>query len=114
MHRSAALYELLAPDFPNQASYAVSLAYKIRFVMHVNAREAMHMLELRSGPQGHPAYRDVAQRMHRLIADKAGHRVIAEMMQFVDHAPEPSLERLDSERRANARRRGQEASGGDS
>jgi hypothetical protein len=52
--------------------------------------------------------------MHRLIADKAGHRVIAEMMQFVDHAPEPSLERLDSERRANARRRGQEASGGDS
>jgi thymidylate synthase ThyX len=114
MHRSAALYELLAPDFPNQASYAVSLAYKIRFVMHVNAREAMHMLELRSGPQGHPAYRDVAQRMHRLIADKAGHRVIAEMMQFVDHAPEPSLERLDAERRANARRRGQEASGGDS
>jgi hypothetical protein len=113
MHRSAALYELLANDFPNQASYVVALAYRIRFVMHVNAREAMHMLELRSGPQGHPAYRDVAQRMHRLIADKAGHRVVAEMMQFVDHAPEPKLERLEAERRANARRRGQEASGGD-
>jgi thymidylate synthase ThyX len=113
MHRSAALYDLLANDFPNQASYVVALAYRIRFVMHLNAREAMHMLELRSGPQGHPAYRDVAQRMHRLIADKAGHRVIAEMMQFVDHAPEPKLERLEAERRANARRRGQEASGGD-
>jgi thymidylate synthase ThyX len=113
MHRSAALYELLSVDYPHQASYVVALAYRIRFVMQFNAREAMHMLELRSGPQGHPAYRDVAQRMHRLIADKAGHRVIAEMMHFVDHAPEPSLERLDAERRANARRRGQEASGGD-
>jgi thymidylate synthase ThyX len=114
MQRSAALYELLATEYPHQASYAVALAYRIRFVMHLNAREAMHMLELRSGPQGHPAYRDVAQRMHRLIADKAGHRVIAEMMQFVDHAPEPNLERLDAERRANARRRDHEASGGDS
>ena len=114
MQRSAALYELLATEYPHQASYAVALAYRIRFVMHLNAREAMHMLELRSGPQGHPAYRDVAQRMHRLIADKAGHRVIAEMMQFVDHAPEPNLERLDAERRANARRRNHEASGGDS
>jgi hypothetical protein len=105
---------LLATEYPHQASYAVALAYRIRFVMHLNAREAMHMLELRSGPQGHPAYRDVAQRMHRLIADKAGHRVIAEMMQFVDHAPEPNLERLDAERRADARRRNHEASGGDS
>jgi thymidylate synthase ThyX len=114
MARSADLHDALAERYPEQASYAVALAYRIRFVMHFNAREAMHMLELRSGPQGHPAYRDVAQRMHRLIADKAGHRVIAEMMQFVDHAPEPNLERLDAERRANARRRNSEASGGDS
>jgi hypothetical protein len=73
--------------------------------MQMNAREAMHMLELRSTPQGHPAYRDVAQRMHRLIADKAGHRVVAEMMRFVDHTAETSLERLDSERRAEVRRK---------
>ena len=57
--------------FPEQASYAVALAYRIRFAMQFNAREAFHMLELRSSPQGHPAYRTVAQEMHRLIAEAA-------------------------------------------
>jgi hypothetical protein len=42
--------------------------------------------------------------MHRLIAEEAGHKVVAEMMRFVDHTPEASLERLDGERRAEARR----------
>ena len=106
MERSASLYELLQARFPAEASYAVCLAYKVRFTMQMNAREAMHMLELRSGPQGHPAYREVAQDMHRLIADQAGHHAVAEMMRYVDHAPEPSLERLDAERRAEARREG--------
>ena len=40
-----------------QAAYAVSLAYRVRYVMQMNAREAMHLIELRTGPQGHPAYR---------------------------------------------------------
>ena len=80
------------------------LAYKVRFTMQMNAREAMHLLELRSGPQGHPAYREVAQDMHNLIETAAGHPAVAEMMRFVDHSPEPSLERLESERRAEARR----------
>jgi hypothetical protein len=106
MERSARLFEALAPDFPEQAPYAVSLAYKLRFVMQMNAREAMHLIELRTTPQGHPAYRMVAQEMHRLIAEEAGHRAIAEMMRFADHSPEPELERLDAERRAEARRQG--------
>ncbi|MGN6694615.1 MAG: FAD-dependent thymidylate synthase [Aquihabitans sp.] len=106
MERSASLYDLLATRFPAEASYAVCLAYKVRFTMQMNAREAMHLLELRSGPQGHPAYREVAQDMHRLIAEEAGHHAVAEMMRYVDHAPEPSLERLESERRAEARREG--------
>lgn len=104
MQRSAELYELLRERFPAQAPYAVALAYKVRFVMQMNAREAMHTLELRSGPQGHPAYREVAQEMHRLIAEEAGHHAVAEMMSFVDHSPEPDLERLAAERRAEARR----------
>ena len=106
MARSAALHDLLEPRFPAQAPYAVALAYKVRFVMQMNAREAMHVLELRSGPQGHPAYREVAQQMHRLVAEQAGHHAVAEMMRYVDHAPEPSLERLEAERRAEARRSG--------
>jgi hypothetical protein len=72
--------------------------------MEMNAREAMHLIELRTTPQGHPAYRAVAQEMHRLIAEEAGHRAVAEAMRFADHSPEPHLERLASERRAEQRR----------
>ena len=103
MVRSAQLYEAMMRVSPAQAPYAVALAYRVRYVMQMNAREAMHMLELRSGEQGHPAYRVVAQDMHRLIAEHAGHRLIAEAMTFVDHASY-DLERLESERRAEARR----------
>ncbi len=104
MSRSAELYDLLAVDHEPQASYAVALAYRVRFSMHLNARSAMHMTELRSTPQGHPAYRTVAQDMHRLIADEAGHHALAEMMRFVNHDSESDLERLEAERRAEARR----------
>ena len=103
MARSAELYGALASEFPVQAPYALALAYRIRYAMQMNAREAMHVLELRSGEQGHPAYRAVAQQMHRLIAEQAGHRLIAEAMTFVDHGA-TELERLGAERRAEARR----------
>jgi thymidylate synthase ThyX len=104
MERSAALYDVLADGgFAKQASYAVCLAYRIRYSMQMNAREAMHMLELRTGPQGHPEYRRVCQEMHRLIGEEAGHRVLAELMSYVDHGTY-DLERLDAENRAEARR----------
>ncbi len=104
MERSGDLHDALVERFPAQAAYAVSLAYKIRFYLHLNAREAMHLLELRTTPQGHPAYRVVGQDMHRLISEQAGHHAVAEAMRFVDHSPEPGLERLDAERRAESRR----------
>jgi thymidylate synthase ThyX len=103
MGRSADLYDTLAPRFPEQASYAVALAYHVRFVIQMNAREAMHMLELRTSPQGHPAYRRVCQEMHRLIAEEAGHRAVAEAMRHVDHTTY-ELERLAAERAAEQRR----------
>jgi len=109
MDRSAELFETLSEPFPHEASYAVALAYKLRFVMDMNARQAMHMLELRTSPQGHPAYRTVCQDMHRLIGEEAGHHAIAEMMKFVDHSAEAPLERLDAERRAEAKRQGNSA-----
>jgi thymidylate synthase ThyX len=104
LERSAALHDALVERFPAQAPYAVSLAYRVRFYLHLNAREAMHLIELRTTPQGHEAYRAVAQEMHRLIAEKAGHRAVAEAMCFADHSGELSLERLEAERRAEARR----------
>jgi thymidylate synthase ThyX len=85
------------------APYAVSMAYRVRFYMEMNAREAMHVIELRTAPQGHPAYRRVCQRMHRLIAERAGHTAIADAMTFADHS-EVELERLSSERALEKKR----------
>ncbi len=103
MQRSANLYDALNQDHPEQASYAVSMAYRLRYVMQFNAREAIHMLELRSSAQGHPSYRRVALEMHRLISEHAGHHAIAAAMNHMT-TEAPELERLESERRAEARR----------
>jgi thymidylate synthase ThyX len=103
MASSAALHAALRPRFPAQAGYAVSMAHRVRFAMTMNARELMHLAELRSTPQGHPAYRLVAQRMHRLVAEQAGHRALAEATRFVVH-DEVELGRLDAERRLESRR----------
>ena len=105
MERSAGLYDALNNEFPQQASYAVSMAYRIRYAMQFNAREAIHMLELRSSPQGHPSYRRVALEMHRLIGEQAGHHAIAASMNHMT-TEAPELERLEAERRAEARRDG--------
>jgi thymidylate synthase ThyX len=104
MNRSAELYEELTDaGLQDAAPYAVVMAYRVRFYMEMNAREAMHVIELRTAPQGHPAYRRVCQLMHRAIADVAGHRAIAAAMQFADHS-EVELERLHSERQLEKKR----------
>jgi thymidylate synthase ThyX len=110
MEESAALHRALREaGLDSAAQYAVSMAYRIRFVMQMNAREAMHLIELRSTPQGHPVYRRVAQEMHRLIEEEAGHTAIAAAMRYADHTS-VELERLEAERRTEARRRAAEAS----
>src|SRR5262249_24978922 len=81
MDRSADLYEqLVAHGLRDAAPYAVVMAYRVRFYMDMNAREAMHIIELRTSPQGHPSYRRVCQLMHRAIAEVAGHHAIADAM----------------------------------
>jgi len=106
MGASAGLHdELHAAGLPAVAPYAVSMAYRIRFYMDMNAREAMHLIELRTAPQGHPAYRRICQAMHTLIAEQAGHRLIADAMSFADHS-EVELERLKAERAAEKKRQG--------
>jgi thymidylate synthase ThyX len=110
MERTEALYERVAAAHgPHVAQYVIPFAYKIRYYLHLNAREAFHFTELRSQRPGHPDYRRVAQEMHRLIGDVAGHRVIAGGMRFVDHN-EYDLARLEAERRSEAKRVALEAS----
>jgi thymidylate synthase ThyX len=106
MERSAALHEaLMSGGLTEAAPYSVVMAYRVRFYMDMNAREAMHVIELRTAPQGHPSYRRICQQMHRAIAEHAGHRAIAAAMQFADHS-EVELERLQAERAMERRRQG--------
>ncbi len=84
------------------ASYAVCLAFRMRYFLDLNAREAMHLIELRSGREGHPSYRAIAQQMHALIAEV--HPSVADMMSHLDTSSEPRLERMLSEMRNETRR----------
>jgi len=104
MDASADLHDALVGEgLRSIAPYAVAMAYRVRFYMDMNAREAMHVIELRTAPQGHPSYRRICQQMHRLIADQAGHRAIAAAMKYADHS-EVELERLKSEREIEKKR----------
>ena len=104
MDASASLHEAMTSNgLAAAAQYSVAMAYRVRFYMEMNAREAMHMIELRTAPQGHPAYRRVCQQMHRLIAGKAGHHAVADAMTFADHSA-VELERLGSERNLEKKR----------
>jgi thymidylate synthase ThyX len=86
---------------PELAPYALCLGYRLRYVLDMNAREAMHLIELRSGREGHPAYRAVAHALHEEIARV--HPGVAAAMTFVDRDTEPRLERILSEIRTHAR-----------
>jgi thymidylate synthase ThyX len=102
LERSEAEYRrLAAAGLADAAPYALCLAYRIRFVLDLNAREAMQLIELRSGREGHPAYRAVAHEMHAQIA--AVHPAVAAAMTHVDREAEPRLERILSEIRTRSR-----------
>ena len=104
MEDCADLHETIRDEVSScVAQYVMPMAYRVRFHMHMNAREAMHIIELRTAPQGHPAYRRICQTLHRLIADQAGHHAIADAMTFADHS-EVALERLQAERATDKRR----------
>jgi thymidylate synthase ThyX len=103
METSRETFEAIdAAGLPEAAQYAVSMAYKIRFVMQMTAREAMHLTELRSSPQGHPVYRRVAQQMHEAIAGV--HPAIASAFTYVSYE-DVDLERLEAERRTERKRK---------
>src|SRR6478672_10000728 len=100
---SAAEWQRLAgAGREREAAYALCLGYRIRYVLDLNAREAMQLIELRSGREGHPGYRAVAHEMHRLIGQV--HPAVAGAMTHLDPEAEPRLERILSEMRTQARR----------
>jgi thymidylate synthase ThyX len=90
------LYEKIYPFYPNEASYLTLHGHNVRWLLGMNDREAMHLLELRSTPQGHPSYRRVSQLMHQAIKKQSPWRAAA--MKFVDYG-EYHWARGDSEAR---------------
>jgi thymidylate synthase ThyX len=103
LERSRAEYErLAAAGLADAAPYALCLGFRIRYVLDMNAREAMHLIELRSGREGHPSYRAIAHELHAQIARH--HPAVAAAMSHVDRSSEPRLERILSEMRLQERR----------
>jgi len=103
MEQAAETYEAIAADFPLQAQYVVPMAYRIRWHMHINLRALIWLVELRSSPQGHPAYRKMAQQMYHRVAEALPE--FAPLFGFVDLEDYP-LGRLGAEQRSEDKRSG--------
>jgi thymidylate synthase ThyX len=70
--------------------------------MKLNLREACHLIELRTVPQGHVDYRQVAQQMFKQISKV--HPNLSKIMKFVD-LKEYDLERFEAEKRTEEKRK---------
>lgn len=104
--RTVELYNTLYPELGEVASYVALHGTRVRWLMGMNTREAMHMLELRTTKQGHPQYRRLCQQIHTALTeiDHWG----ASTMLFVDHNSYDSA-RGDSEARQRVKEKGLDA-----
>jgi hypothetical protein len=102
MYKSKEVFNLLRQKMPEQAQYVVNFAYKYPYFMKLNLREATHLIELRTVPQGHQDYRKVAQEMFKSI--KKIHPNLSQIIRHVD-LKNYNLERLESEKRIEEKRK---------
>lgn len=94
---SLGLYsELQAAGYQLEAQYATLLGHRMRWRITYNAREAFHLHELRTSPQGHPGYRKLVKKMHEKVAEV--HPLMAESMKFVNKGEDEELTRLAAEK----------------
>ena len=100
METAKSTFNEIEAKFPHEAQYVVPLAYKIRWYVSMNLREAYHFCELRSMPQGHIDYRRIAQQIYLEI--KRVHPNLSAHMKFVDMS-EYELERLEAEKSIDKR-----------
>jgi len=101
MSKTKHVFEKIRAKFPEQAQYVVNFAYNYPYFMHFNLREACHLIELRTVPQGHVDYRRVAQQMYKQI--KKVHPNLSKIIKFAD-LKEYELERFESEKRTEEKR----------
>jgi dTMP kinase len=94
---SLSLYsDLQSAGYQLEAQYATLLGHRMRWKVTYNAREAFHLHELRTTPQGHPGYRKLVQQMHEKLCEV--HPLIGEAIKFVNQDEDPELTRLAAER----------------
>jgi len=84
------------------AQYTVLMGHKMRWTMGMNFREAEHMIELRTTPQGHPAYRKISQEMAQQILNQ--YPWAKEIFKFTDYN-DYQWARADSEARQRQKER---------
>jgi thymidylate synthase ThyX len=104
MYKCDEVFEILVKDYPEEAQYVVNFAYRYPFFIKLNLREATHMIELRTVPQGHPDYRYICQEIFKKIRDV--HPLLSQGIKFVD-LNDYSLERLSSEKNIEKKKRTQ-------
>lgn len=97
MYVSNDVYKLISLKMPSEAQYVVNFAYRYPYFIKMNLREACHMIELRTTPQGHPDYRRICQQIYYLI--RKVNPVISEGIKFVD-TNNYELGRFTSERKS--------------
>ena len=88
--------QLQSAGYGLEAQYATLLGHRMRWKVTYNAREAFHLHELRTSPQGHPGYRKLVMQMHEKLAEV--HPLLAESMKFINTDEDPELTRLAAER----------------
>ena len=103
MYKCNEVYEMISRKYPTEAQYVVNLAYKYPYFVKLNLREACHMIELRTIPQGHPDYRKACQKMYKQI--KHVHPMLSKGIKFVD-LRKYELERFFAEKNVEKKRRG--------
>ncbi len=102
MYKCNEVYEMISRKYPTEAQYVVNLAYKYPYFVKLNLREACHMIELRTIPQGHPDYRKMCQKMYKQI--KHVHPMLSRGIKFVD-LRKYELERFFAEKNVEKKRR---------
>ena len=102
MNNTKNTFEKIRNKFPEQSQYVVNFAYNYPYFMKLNLREACHLIELRTIPQGHIDYRRVAQNMYNQI--NKVHPNLSKIMKFVD-LKEYELERFEAEKRTEEKRK---------
>jgi len=70
MKRNMEVYNKIAQEFPAEAQYVIALGFKKRTLFKMNLRELNHIIELRSKPGGHIAYRWLAYDMYEQVKQK--------------------------------------------